>query len=237
MPSNEMEGINHYLAVLTSVDAEAFYDKEESEIWPHVQDAVNHLTTIGPAATPGLCRLLEADFTWSCYYALKVLRQTKDPQAIPALISLLRRESDDTVASEEAMLTLQDIGGPAVEPLRKELTSQFDTQHYNSYLVGALTGIIGPAPYDYMTTVVQDYLHNPGKYHGWFHIGDFTFNFGRQQRTEALPLLHSLLDIKNMDNHERNEIAETIEILENPKMYEEKLRQTIDDVAAESTNK
>jgi len=237
MPSNEVEGISHYLAVLTSVDAKAFYDKEESEIWPHVQDAVNHLTMIGPAATPGLCRLLEADFTWSCYFALKVLRQTKDAQAIPALIALLRRESDDTVASEEAMLTLQDIGEQAIEPLRQELTSQFQRQHYNSYLVGALTGIIGPAPYDYMTTVVQDYLHNPGKYHGWFHIGDFTFNFGRQQRTEALPLLRSLLDIKNMDNHERNEIAETIEILENPKMYEEKLRQTIDDVAAESTNK
>ena len=226
-----MEEIGHYIAALKSVDSDAFYDKEESEVWPLVHTAVDALSHLGPAVTPRLCTLLDTDFTWSCFYALKILRQTKDPQAIPALIALLDRESDDALACEEAMLALQDIGGPAVEPLLQELAIQFHEQHYNSYLVGALTGIVGQAPYEYMVSIVQDYLQNPGKYHGWFHPGDFTFNFGKQQRTAVLPRLHQLLAVKNLDSHERQEIAETIEVLETPGLYEQRLRQTISDVS------
>jgi hypothetical protein len=228
------EEISRHLETLQAVDADTFLDKQEAEVWPLVHDAVDALTRLGPAATPKLCILLETDFTWSCYYALKILRQTRDPQAIPALITLLRRETDDTVACEEAMLALQDIGEPAIAPLRHEVDVQFHAQRYNSYLVDALTGIIGHEPYEYMVNIVQDYLRNPGKYHGWFHISDFTFNFGRQQRTQALPLLRELLTLKTLDGHERQEIAETIEVLENPALYEEKLRQTIDDLASPS---
>ncbi len=231
MQDHEMEEISHYIAALKSVDSDAFYDKEESEVWPLVHTAVDALLHLGPTVTPQLCSLLGTDFTWSCFYALKILRQTKDPQAVPALITLLGRESDDTLACEETMLALQDIGQPAVEPLLQELAIQFHGQHYNSYLVGALTGIVGQTPYEYMVNIVQDYLQNPGKYHGWFHPGDFTFNFAKQQRTSALPLLHRLLAVKNLDSHERQEIAETIEVLEHPDLYDERLRQTISDVS------
>lgn len=231
MQDHEMEEIHQYIAALKSVDSEAFYNKEESEVWPLVHTAVDALSHLGPAGTPQLCTLLDTDFTWSCFYALRILRQTKDPQAVPALIALLGRESDDTLACEEAMLTLQDICESAVEPLLQELAIQFYEQHYNSYLVGALTGIIGQASYEYMVDIVQDYLQNPGKYHGWFHPGDFTFNFAKQQRTDVLPMLRRLLAVKNLDSHERQEIVETIEVLEHPDLYEQRLRQTISDVS------
>jgi len=214
MQDHEPEEITRYLTILKSVDSDEYYEKEEDEIWPAVQDAVTALTRLGPAATPALCRLLDADFTWSCYYALRVLHQTKDPQAVPALIGLLRRESDDTLACEEAMFTLQDIGDAAIQPLLQELTTQFRNEQYNSYLVGALTGIPGPIPYDFMVATVTDFLRYPPKYHGWFNIGDFIFNFTKQQQTKAAPLLRQLLLLKGLDGPTRQEITETIEAVE-----------------------
>lgn len=230
MQQHDFDDVYELITVLTSVDSEAHYEKDEREIWPIVQNAVDVLMRMGTKATPELCPLLDKDFTWSCYYALRVLRVTKDPQAVPSLIRLLCRETDDTLASEEAMLALQDIGDASIEPLQQEITTQFNHEHYNPYLVGALTGIVSQAPYDFMIHVITDYLQTPGRYTGWFQLGDFTYNFAKQQRKEALPLLKQLLDHKTLQGHERHEIQETIEVLENPEQYEVRLRQTIDEI-------
>jgi hypothetical protein len=235
MQQNDLEDVHELILVLQSIDAEEHYEKEESVVWPLVQNAVDALIGMGKAATPARCPLIEKDFTWSCYYALRVLRVTKDPQAVPALMRLLCRETDDTLASEEAMLALQDISDPAVEPLLQEVTTQFHHQHYNAYLVGALTGIVGQAPYDFMINILTDYLHTPARYHGWFQPADFTYNFAKQQRAGALPLLRQLLTVKNLEPHERHEITETIEVLEHPGLYEERLQKTIDELSDEHT--
>jgi hypothetical protein len=227
---HDFEDLHELIVVLQSIDSEEHYNKDESEVWPLVQNAVDALMKMGTAATPGLCPLIEKDFTWSCYYALRVLHVTKDPQAVPDLIRLLCRETDDTLASEEAMLTLQDIGDPAVDQLTQEISIQFHHQHYNSYLVSALTGITGQAVYDFMVNTLKDYLQNTGRYHGWFMPADFTYNFSKQHQTAALPLLKQLLTVKSLESHERHEIAETIAILENPVLYEQRLRQTIDEI-------
>ncbi len=214
MQDQQTEEINRYITALKNVDAGDYLDKEESEIWPVVQDAVTALTRLGPAATTALSPLLDHDFTWSCYYALRIFHQTKDPQAIPALIGMLCRESDDTLACEEAMFTLQDIGTPAIQPLLDALKDQFDNEEYNSYMVGALTGIPGQVPYDYMKGIVTDYLQRPARYHGWFNLGDFIYNFTKQQNKDALPLLRQILLVKGLDGPTRQEILETIEAIE-----------------------
>jgi hypothetical protein len=230
MQQNDFEDVHELIIALQSIDSEEHYEKDEQEVWPLVQNAVDALMKIGTPATPALCALIEKDFTWSCYYALRVLRVTKDPQAVSSLIRLLCRETDDTLASEEAMLALQDIGDHAVEPLLQEIMTQFHHEHYNAYLVGALTGIVGQATYDFMINTITDYLHTPVRYHGWFQLADFTYNFAKQQRKEAVPFLQQLLADKSLESHDRREITETIAILENPGLYEQRLQQTIDEL-------
>lgn len=228
---NQVEMLNRHLELLKSLDSEEFYNKDEDEVRSYAHDTLEELIQLGPQATNELLQLLQTEFTWSCFFALTIFRETKDPQAVPALIVFLKKESNDSMANEEAMFALQDIGDSSIVPLMENLEELFENKQYNFYLVGALTGIIGPAPYEFMVKITKDFISRPSHYKGWFHIEDFTYNFVKQQRTDALPLLRQILDTKGLSGTEKHELEDTIRALEDPAQYEKEIEETVDEIA------
>ena len=211
---------------LKALDTEEFYNKDEDDVCRYAHNTIQELVKLGNQATGELIELLQTEFTWSCFFALTIFRQTKDPQAIPALITFLKRESDDSMANEEAMFALQDIGDPSIIPLIEDIEEAFDTKKYNSYLVGGLTGIIGPESYEFMVKTTKDFIGKPWRYKGWFLIEDFTYNFVKQGRTDAIPLLLQVLEVKGITGSEKRELEDTIRALQDPQAYEKDIEKT-----------
>lgn len=228
---DQVEMLSRHIEFLRSLDTEEFYNKDEDEIRRYAHDVLQECIHLGPSATQELVELLETEFTWSCFFALTILRETKDPQAVPAIIAFLKKESDDSMANEEAMFALQDIGDPSITPLIDEIEETFDNKRYNSYLVDALTGIIGPVPYDFMIKITKDFIGKPWRYKGWFHIEDFTYNFVKQERPDAIPLLKKILDMKIITGAEKQELEDTIRALEDPDGYEQKIEDIAEGIA------
>jgi len=228
---NQVEMLNKHIEFLRSLDTEEFYNKDENEVRKYANNVVQELIQLGSYATNELIELLHTEFTWSCFFALTIFRGTKDSQAVPAIIAFLKRESDDSMANEEAMFALQDIGDSSILPLIEDLEESFDNKKYNSYLVGALTGIIGPAPYDFMVSITQDFISKPWRYKGWFHIEDFTYNFVQQGRQDAIHLLKQVLDVKGITGSEKRELEDTIRALEDPGSYEKGILETTNELS------
>jgi hypothetical protein len=226
-----LELLGKHIAFLKSLDTDEFFDKEETEIAQYAGNAMKELVSMGRDATGELVGLLSTDFTWSCYLALKIIRESKDPQAVPALITFLKKDSDDSLADEEAMFALQDIGDPSVQPLLEELQQNFEHKRYHFYLVGAFTGIIGPVPYEFMVKVTKEFLSDPAHYRGWFHIDDFTYNFVKQARSEVIPLLRQVLEVKTLNGSEKEELRDTIRALEDPVAYQKEVQDTVDELS------
>jgi hypothetical protein len=134
------------------------------------------------------------------------------------------------------MFALQDIGDPSISPLIEDLEEAFDNKKYNSYLVGALTGIIGPTPYDFMIKITKDFIEKPWRYKGWFQIEDFTYNFVKQERPDAIPLLKQILEMKIINGTEKRELEDTIRALEDPENYEKEIQETAQEIS-EATQK
>jgi len=222
----QVEMCHEQIDFLRSLDTEEFYDKDEEDVRRYALNIIQKLIQQGNQATPELIALLQTEFTWSCFFALTILRQTKDPQAIPALIAFLKRETDDSLANEEAMFALQDIGDPSILPLIEDIEEAFDNKKYNSYLVDALTGIIGPGSYEFMVKITKDFIGKPWRYKGWFRIEDFTYNYMKQGRKDAIPLLRQVLDLKHISGNEKRELEDTIRALEDPIGYEKSMEET-----------
>lgn len=226
----QMEMLSKDIEFLKSLDTEEFYEKNEDEMRMYAHQTLEELIQMGNHATSALIELLNTEFTWSCFFAITLLRQIKDPASVFPLIDFLRKDSDDSMANEEAMFALQDIGDPSIQPLIEELEQEFDTKTYNTYLVGALTGILGPSPYEFMVHVTNDFIRNPGRYKGWFCIDDFTYNFVIQERQDVLPLLRKILEMKTLTPSERLELSDTIAAVEDPEGYKKKVQETINDI-------
>jgi hypothetical protein len=233
---DQVEILSKHIDFLKSLDTEEFYNKDEGEVRRYAQNILQECIQLGSHATSKLIELLQTEFTWSCFFALTILRETKDPQAVSAIIAFLKKESDDSMANEEAMFVLQDIGDPSISPLIEDLEEAFDNKKYNSYLVGALTGIIGPAPYDFMIKITKDFIEKPWRYKGWFQIEDFTYNFVAQERPDVIPLLKQILEMKVMTGTEKREIQDTIRALEDPERYEKEIQETAQEIS-EATQK
>ena len=231
---DQIEMLNKHIDFLKSLDTEEFYNKDEDEVRRYAHNTIQEFIQLGTHATNELIELLHAEFTWSCFFALTIFRETKDRQAVPAIIAFLKKESDDSMANEEAMFALQDIGDPSIIPLIEDLEEAFDNKKYNSYLIGALTGIIGPAPYDFMVKITKDFISKPWRYKGWFHIEDFTYNFVKQGRQDAIPLLKQVLDVKAITGTEKRELEDTIRALEDPDSYEKKIQETTKELSEAS---
>jgi hypothetical protein len=228
---DQIEMLSKHIDFLKSLDTEEFYNKDVDEVRRYAQNILQECIQLGGHATYKLIDLLQTEFTWSCFFALTIFRETKDPQAVSAIITFLKQESDDSLANEEAMFALQDIGNPSITPLIEEVEEAFDNKKYNSYLVGALTGIIGPVPYDFMIKITKDFLEKPWRYKGWFQIEDFTYNFVKQERLDAIPLLKQILDMNLTTGTKKREIEDTISALEDPENYEKEIQKTAREVS------
>jgi len=228
---DQVEMLSKHIYFLKSLDTEEFYNKTEEEIRSYAHDTIQECIQLGDQATYELVKLLQTEFTWSCFFALKILREIKDPQAVPAIIVFLKKDSDDSMANEEAMFALQDIGDPSITPLIEDLEESFDNKKYNSYLVGALTGIIGPLPYDFMIKITKDFINKPWRYKGWFKIEDFTYNFVKQERPDVIPLLRQILEMKSVPGVEKRELEDTIRALEDPESYEKEIQKTTKEIS------
>ncbi len=226
----QVEMSHHHIEFLKSLDTEEFYNKDEEEVQRYAQKTIQELVALGAQATPKLIELLQTEFTWSCFFALTIFRQTKDPQAVPALIAFLKRETDDSLANEEAMFALQDIGDPSIQLLIEDIEEAFDNKKYNSYLVDGLTGIIGPESYEFMVKITKDFIGKHWRYKGWFHIEDFSYNFVKQGRNDAISLLQQVLQMKGITGNERHELEETIKALENPAEYEREIEEIEEEI-------
>jgi len=226
----QVEMAHHQIDFLKSLDTEEFYNKDEDEVCRYAHNTIQELIALGNQATPELVELLQTEFTWSCFFALTIFRRTKDPQAVPALIGFLKRESDDSMANEEAMFALQDIGDPSIAPLIEDIEEAFDNKKYNSYLVGGLTGIIGPESYEFMVKITKDFISKPWRYKGWFRIEDFTYNFVKQRRNDAILLLRQILDVKSVTGSEKHELESTIRALEDPAAYEKEIEEIEEEI-------
>ncbi len=227
----QVEMLSKHVDFLKSLDTEEFYNKTEDEIRRYAHDVLQECIQLGFQATYGLVNLLQTEFTWSCFFALKILRETKDPQAVPAILAFLKKDSDDAMANEEAMFALQDIGDSSITPLIEDLEEAFDNKKYNSYLVGALTGIIGPVPYDFMIKITHDFINKPWRYKGWFQIEDFTYNFVKQERPDVIPFLKQILEMKSTTGNQKRELEDTIRALDDPESYEKDIQETTKEIS------
>ena len=228
---DQIEILSKHIDFLKSLDTEEFYNKDVDEVRRYAQDILQECIQLGSHATYKLIELLQTEFTWSCFFALTIFRETKDPQAVPSIIDFLKKESDDSMANEEAMFALQNIGDPSIPLLIEDIEEAFDNKKYNSYLVGALTGIIGLVPYDFMIKITKDFIEKPWRYKGWFQIEDFAYNFVAQERPDVIPLLKQILEMKVITGTEKREIEDTIKALEDPERYEKEIQETVQEIS------
>lgn len=196
--------------------------KVEKMLAPVVQKIIQR----GEAALDQLHALLSHEKTWSCSYALRILKEIRSEKSIPALVEFIRRtdESDYWDTGEDAMYALTAIGEPAVEPLLKEVKADIENRRFLGYMVGALTEIKDDRVYAFMADVIGDFLANEEKYRGWFSLELFVHDFGKQEKKEILPLLKRLLSL-GLTEHERIEVIDAIEDVEDPERYEKETKE------------
>jgi hypothetical protein len=208
---------------LQKYDNEAGYELSYDEVKAKLSDTIRKLTEKGESILDHLHPLLLREETWSCLFALEIIKEIKSERSIPYLINFIKKNEDGDYpdACEDAMFALSSIGKPAVEPLLKEIKSEFGNETYYFYLVGSLTEIKDEKVYSFMKEIVEDYIRNPEKYEEWFSIEHFVYDFEVQGKKEILPLLKELTSL-DISERERREIQDTINVIENPKYFEQR---------------
>jgi len=212
---------------LQEYDNERGYKLDYENVKEKLNPAINELIKKGERALDLLHELLEHEETWSCLFALEIIKEIKSPISIPHLINFITSNEKEEYGDycEEAMLALNNIGEPAIEPLFKEIKYRFEKKEFYTYLIGALTGIKSEKVYLFMIDLVRDYIENEEKYDGWFYIEQFIYNFDKQENKEALPLLKKLIRLDRLSNQGKIEIKSTIEIIEDPGKWKKKLKE------------
>ena len=96
-------------------------DKEKLE------PVIKKIIEKGETALDGLHGILENEETWSCLFALEILKEIKNDISISALIEFIKNNEDRDYweRCEKAMIALTAIGIPAIEPLMNETKKQF----------------------------------------------------------------------------------------------------------------
>ena len=76
-----------------------------------------------------------------------------------------------------------------------------------------------------MKKITEDYIKDEEKYDEWFHIDMFTHDFDKQGKKEILSILKDIMVLDRVSKHERIEIKDAIERLEDPISYEKNLKE------------
>ena len=223
------EKIASLVSELKRYDNKAGYRLSHEEMDEKLKDTVGGLLEAGDDALDGLHALILNDETWSCHYALEIIRKLRSERSIPFLIRYLLENdnSDHYGGCEEAMYALSELRHPAVEPLIEAVESAFKREEFYLYLVGALTRIVDDRVYNFMRYTLEDCIAKPDRYIGWFDLIPFMFDLDKQGKKETtLPLLRALRDMDPMDDFTRNEIEDTIMVIEDPEGYEKMLEKS-----------
>lgn len=222
------EEIPSMIENLKAHDNKEGYKLEYNEVKERLSDTAAKLAEKGESTLDFLHPLLLKEGTWSCLFALEILKELKSEKSIPFLIEFIKKnENKDHLWDdcEEAMFALSDIGEPAIEPLLEEANSAFESKIYYTYLVGALTRIKDEKVYAFMNDIVKDFIGNYRKYKGWFNIECFVYEFETQGNREILPLLRKLASMEELTGHERTEVEDTIRVVDVPEGYKKEMER------------
>jgi len=225
------EELMGFIKELKHYDNEEGYKLDYKTVRKKLEPAIKEIISKGEKALDHLHKLLENEKTWSSLFALEALKEIKSEKSIPYLIDyIVRTEKGDFGDSgEEAMFALTNIGEPAIEPLLQEIKIQFEKKKFYFYLTGALTEIRNEKVYNFMKEITEDYIRDEEKYDEWFHIDAFVHDFDKQEEKEIIPLLKELLKLDRISKQEEIEIKDTIEKIENPEEYRQKLEKEIEE--------
>lgn len=222
-----MTNINQLITELKKFDNKKGYKLEYDLVKKELGIVVEEIKQKGELALQELHKLIEHAGTWSCLFALEILKEIKSESSIPFLIKFIikNEEGDCFDICENAMFALQAIGKPAIQPLLVQIKAMLDRKQYLCYLIGALTEIKDEEVYNFMKEITQDYYDNVDKYFGWFMIHDFTYHFTDQGNKEITPLLKQISSMKHLRENEIIELESTIEATEDPEAYKQKIKR------------
>lgn len=221
--------IDNLILELQKYDDPKGYKLEYGEIKEKLSPVIKELTSLGEEALNELHILLSHEETWSSVFALEALKEIKSEKSIQYLIDYIVKTEKGSSGDfgEDAMLTLTNIGEPAIDPLLKEIRNQFEKRTFCFYLVGALTEIKSEKVYNFMKEITKDYIKNEEKYDEWFYIDAFVADFDKQGKKEILLLLEKLVTLDRISKSERIEIKDTIESTKDPIGFRKKLDKEI----------
>ena len=86
-----MEEIDSLISDLTAFDVKKYYDMDFDDVVKIAEPIITKLNEIGRGHIDKIGSLLNKEETWSCYFAIKILRSLKDRRALPYLIDFLKR--------------------------------------------------------------------------------------------------------------------------------------------------
>jgi len=224
-----MNEINNLIQELKKHDNKEGYKLEYKTVKAMFEPIIKKLILIGEPALDALHELIKHEETWSCLFALEILKEIKSEKSIPFLIEyiVLNDEGDYWEGCEEAMYALNNIGKPAIKPLIVELKKHFGNKKYLMYLVSSLTEIVDDEVYDFMLHYTKQYLENTSEYKDWFHIEHFTYDFTKQGKSEVLPILKEIQKRGHLSEHAHIELRDTIWKLEDPEGFEKEMNRII----------
>ena len=224
-----MNEIGSLVEELKQFDNTTGYGMKYEEVKNRLDPVVRKIIQFGEDALDPLHALLFHEETWSCLFALQILKEIKSQKSIPFLVEFIRRtdRGDYWEAGEDAMKALAAMGGPAVEPLLEEVKADFENRRFLTYLVGALTEIKDKRVCAFMREVIEDFLKNTEKYRGWFKLELFIHDLSEQVGKEVLPLLRRLLDL-DLSELERIEVIDAMRYVEDPEGHEKEIRGQVE---------
>ncbi len=217
---------------LQKYDNKGGYKLNYREAKEKLEPCMHELVVSGEPALNRLYKLIEHEETWSCLFALEILKEMKSKKSVPFLISFLERNenSDRWGNCDTALQALQAIGKPAIPELLEAARKNLYARKPFTYLMEALTGIKDERVYRFMANGVEDYIKDYKRYDGWFQIHMFAIGFGKQGNKDALPILERLASMDHLSRSERIEIDGTIKFMRDPKGYDDEIRRKADEI-------
>ncbi|MFH1917178.1 MAG: tetratricopeptide repeat protein [Nanoarchaeota archaeon] len=222
---DETTEIARLVQTLTGLDNKEGYKLSHQNAQKKMNESVKKVVSFGDKSIPHLVPLLENEETWSCMFALQILKEINSEKSVPYLIAFIKKTEDSDYGEncDDAVHALHAIGSPAIPELMAHVKRDFANKEYHDYIVDALTGIQHPDVYSFMTSMVKEYLADAESYDDWLPIEFFTYNFSEQGNKEVLPLLRKVLELDFLSETQREEIESTIQQIEDPERFQQEI--------------
>ena len=221
------EKIIKLIGELQKYDNAKGYKLKYEEVKKKLSQVIKELASYDEEGLNELHNLIKHPKTWSCLFTFEILKEMKNEKSIRFLINyIIKNEKAEYGDScENAMTALTSIGAPAIGILIVEIKNQFERKNFYIYLVGALTEIKSEEVYKFMKDITEDYIKDEEKYDEWFCIDMFISDFPKQGKKDILPILKDLIKLDRISKHEKIEIKDAIERLEDPISYEKNSKE------------